>query len=230
MGLFDIFSNKDAQDAANARINGLQQGFDALSGNYGQARNAITTNYDAAAAPLQTVFDSSTGGANAYGDATGANGSAGYDRARSNFQTNPGYQFQFDQGLQAIDRGAASKGMVTSGNTLNAEQQYGTGLANQSYGGYVAGLQPYLGQQSGAASGIAGVRTGEGNALGTNFMQQGNAANATATGQGNAQAAADLNNYNISQNMWKGLGQVASLASGGITIPGMGMPGGSLTA
>src|SRR6185312_2673910 len=133
MGIFQsLFTNDDAKQAAADKITGLDMGYKQASDLYGQGRDALTTNYAAGLKPYQTLFDQAQGGINAYGDATGANGAAGYANATNNFQTNPGYQFQLNQGLQAIDRGAASKGMVTSGNTLNAEQQYGTGLANQS--------------------------------------------------------------------------------------------------
>lgn len=153
---------------------------------------------------------SATKGATAYGDATGANGPEGYARAVSSFQANPGYQFALNQGLQAIDRGAASRGLVTSGNTLNAEQQYGTGLANQYYQQYVQNLQPYLGQQTSAAGGAASVNMGEGNALNTSYGNQGNLAYNTQAGIGNAQAAADIANQNASNSF---LGGVLNLGS-----------------
>jgi hypothetical protein len=42
MGLFDLFSNDKAEEAAQQRKDGLQQGYDALSGLYGQGRDALT--------------------------------------------------------------------------------------------------------------------------------------------------------------------------------------------
>lgn len=45
----------------------------------------------------------------------------------------PGYQFQLQQGEQAIDNGAAARGGLLSGNTLNAENAYGQGLAASNY-------------------------------------------------------------------------------------------------
>src|ERR1700712_2517785 len=148
MGLLDLFSNDSAEEAARQRNQGLQQGYDQLSGLYGQGRDALTSSAQNASSLWAPLINSASAGANAYGDASGANGAAGYDRARTNFQTNPGYDFQVDQGLQAIDRGAASRGIVGSGNTIRAEQTLGTNLANQSYSGYLAGLQPFLGQQN----------------------------------------------------------------------------------
>lgn len=214
--LFGIFSNDYAQQAADSRKSGLTAGYNDLSNLYGQGRDTLASTYQQSTQPLNTVFGQAQPGANAYGDAAGANGPAGYDRAKANFQTNPGYQFQFDQGLQAIDRGAASRGMVTSGNTLNAEQQFGTGLADQSYKGYMAGLQPYLGQGTTAAQSLGYLGANQANQQNASFMGQGKAANEAQTGIGNAQASADLNNYNVSGNMFGALMGGAKLLAGGL--------------
>lgn len=45
----------------------------------------------------------------------------------------PGYQFALQQGEGAIENSAAARGGLLSGNTLNAEQQYGQGLADTNY-------------------------------------------------------------------------------------------------
>ncbi len=45
----------------------------------------------------------------------------------------PGYQFTFNQGLQALDRGAAARGNLLTGGMMQREQQYGQGLASQTY-------------------------------------------------------------------------------------------------
>jgi len=213
MGLFDIFSNDKAEEAAAQRNAGLQQGYDALSTQFGQGRDALTSSYGKAG-DLYTGLLASTGaGAGAYGDASGANGAAGYDRARSNFQQNPGYQFQMDQGLQALQRTHSAAGNLNSGNADADTLKYATGLANQSYGGYLAGLQPYLGGQQAATAGAAGVQTGLGQGLNQSYQGQGTAANANYTGQGASNAAATMNEYNISKNMWDGIGKAVNLGS-----------------
>lgn len=212
-GLFDLFSNDNAEQAAQQRNQGLQQGYDALSGLAGQGRDALTQNYGNASSLYSNLINSNTAGANAYGDASGANGAAGYGRATANFQANPGYQFQMDQGLQALDRTHAAAGNLNSGNADTDTLKYATGLANQSYTGYLAGLQPYLGGQQQAVAGAAGVDTGLGNALNSSYTGQGTAANANLTGQGASDAAATMNNYNVSQNMWNGIGKAVNGAS-----------------
>jgi len=227
LGFFqDLFTNDAAKDAANDKITGLNSGYKAASDLYGQGRDALATNYGAARdayAPLLTLGQN---GATAYGDATGANGSAGYARALDSFRTDPGYQFQFGQGLQAIDRGAAAKGMVTSGNTLNAEQQYGTGLADQSYGSYVSRLLPYLDQQTKASivgsAGTANADTGLGTSLNSSFGNQGNLAYNTQTGIGDANAAADLARGAAANNVMSAIGQGVSLGTQLLGLGGFG--------
>ena len=49
------------------------------------------------------------------------------------YTQSPGYQFRLDEGMKAIDRGAAARGRVDSGETMKALQQYGQGLAAQDY-------------------------------------------------------------------------------------------------
>lgn len=56
----------------------------------------------------------------------------------------PGYQFASTQGENAINAGAAANGSLLTGGTLNAEQQYGQGLANTNYNNvYNQALQSY---------------------------------------------------------------------------------------
>jgi len=49
------------------------------------------------------------------------------------YQQSPGYQWQYQQGLNALNNQAAAGGMRLSGRALKAAEQYGQGLANQDY-------------------------------------------------------------------------------------------------
>lgn len=234
MGLFSIFSNDDAEKAAAQKKAGLQQGYDALSTNYGSGRDAINTGAATATGYYQPLMQKYGAGTNAYGDATGVNGAAGQARARQNFQSDPGYGFQMDQGLQALQRTHAAAGNLNSGNADADTLKFSQGLADQSYGNYVNRLSPYFNAEAGAVGGAANVATGQGGAINQSYMGQGNAANANYTGQGNADAAATMNNYQISKNMWDGIGKVASIAaapfSGGASLFGGFGGGGQTTA
>lgn len=224
MGLFDIFSNSDAENAARMRNAGLQQGYDALSGLYGQGRDSLTSNYGQARDTVNSLYNpliaSTRAGSNAYGDASGANGSDGLARAMANFKNSGqygAYGFSLDQGLQGLSRAHAAAGNLSSGNADTDAMRYATGLADQTYGSYLSGLSPYLGANANAVSGAAGLNanidTGLGNAINQSYQGQGAAANKNYTDQGASNAAAEMNKYNISQNMWNGIGQVAKLGS-----------------
>jgi hypothetical protein len=52
----------------------------------------------------------------------------------ADFYNDPGYQFQLQQGNQAIERSAAARGGLTSGATGKALSQYTSNLANTTYG------------------------------------------------------------------------------------------------
>ena len=54
-------------------------------------------------------------------------------RDPSKVQQTAGYQFALDQGNQSINRSAAAKGMLNSGNVLAELAKYGQGMASQQY-------------------------------------------------------------------------------------------------
>jgi hypothetical protein len=130
-----IAARRNKQD--NARIN--------------QAQTANTGILDTFETKYGGTFDPSIAtantGAGLYADALGINGAEGNGRATGAFQAGPGYGFAMDQGLQGVTRAASAGGMLASGNTMNAAQKYGQGLANQEYGNWLGRLAPYVGEQ-----------------------------------------------------------------------------------
>jgi hypothetical protein len=216
MGLFDLFSNDTAETAAAQRNQGLQTGYDQLSSAYNTGQNAINTGYGTASNLYNNLAASTGAGATAYGDATGANGTAGLQTAMQNFQNSGqygNYGFALTQGLQGIDRTHAAAGNLNSGNADTDTANYVTGLANNTYNSYVAGLSPYLSANAGAVAGQANAATGQANALNSSDMSLGNAANANQTAQGASTAAATMNNYQIGQNDLAGIAAAGKLGS-----------------
>lgn len=124
----------------------------------------------------------------------------------------PGYQFALNQGEKAVQAGASANGSLLTGGTLNAENQFGQGLADTNYNNtYNQALQTYntnyntwannqanqfnrlaaiagMGQTTAQTLGSQGVQSSGqiANTLGNTGAQIGqdtmNAANATATG------------------------------------------------
>ena len=110
---------------------------------------------------------------------TGASGASGELAA---LQATPGYQFTQQQGNQATAAKAASMGLALSGNTLQALDQYNTGLASQTYQNAVNNAFNVTGLGQAAAAGQA--------------ANVGNAANNQAnllTNQGANRANIDIN-------------------------------------
>lgn len=125
------------QLGAGALTDAQQQAIQALQGGVGSAVGAYSPLLQAA----QGYGGNAASAASAQADAMGLNGPEGVQRALSAFQTSPGYQFQLGQGLDALTRAANVTGSAAGGNTLQAAQQYGQGLANQEWNNYLTGLQ-----------------------------------------------------------------------------------------
>ena len=98
----------------------------------------------------------------ATSDLLGLNGPDAATTAFGNYTTSPGYQFQLDQGLRAVDAGAAAKGILRSGATLKAEQAFGAGLADTDFTNYYNRLFDLskLGESAASGSATASQTTG----------------------------------------------------------------------
>ena len=115
----------------------------------------------------------------------------------------PGYAFRLSEGLKAVDRQAAARGGLISGNALKASQAYGQDMASQEYGNAFNRYQTIRGNtlspfQSGAAAGqSAAAMQGASNAAfgnaGANAMAANNAAYG-AFGQGASGAYGNAGN------------------------------------
>jgi hypothetical protein len=101
-------------------------------------------------------------------------------------QNLPGYQFQFDQGNQAVQQNLAARGLLNSGAAGKALTQYGQGYAQSASQDYLNGLRSLagLGQTSAQATGAAGANAA--NQIGSNQIYAGNASAAGYANQSNA--------------------------------------------
>lgn len=190
--------------------------------NTGETRSAGAINQ--AIDGYQPYVDAGAGAVTMQGNALGLNGADGNAAATEAFQAGPGYQFAMDQGTQAALRGASASGMLASGNTLTGLSQFGQGLANQEYGGWLdrlSGLSSQglaaTGGQAGALGGLADLYQGTADdRLGVeSTVAQGkmgaNNAWATARGQEQAQKGSFFGNL-----LNTGLSIGTKLATGGL--------------
>lgn len=115
----------------------------------------------------------------------------------ANFQQSPGYNFQMQQGENAILNNRSALGGVYSGNTLKALNQFGQGVANQdywnAYNAYTQSQNQRFGQLDtiagagqNAAAGLGGLGAQVGQSIGQNIIGAGNAQAAGTVGLGQA--------------------------------------------
>lgn len=117
------------------------------------------------------------------------------------FQADPGYQFRMSEGMKALERSAAARGLLQSGGTLKGTMQYGQNLASAEYENafsrYLtereARLDPYrylTGVGQAAAAGQAANVGSTGAALADIAAQRGNVQAAQYMGAANALGSA----------------------------------------
>lgn len=120
-----------------------------------------------------------------------------HDFGSADFQQDPGYAFRLSEGMKALNASAAAKGMLFSGNTMDAATKYGQDMASQEYQNSYNRYQTNYGtklnalqQLSGTGQTAVGQVSQAGQNYATNAGQYGvGAANALA--QGTTGAAGD---------------------------------------
>ena len=221
-----ILGAKAAGQAANAGVQGAQA-----------AQALEKTNQTAALGAQQTALTNVTGAEQPYQSlgSTSANALQNYISqgftapTLAQAEATPGYQFNLQQGTQAIDENAAATGTLMSGNTGVALQKFGQGLAQNTYQqAYQNALNQYTTNVGAAQGGVNSGLSSTGQLANANLGVAGNIANVDLTsGQEQAQqlnnaAAARASGY---LGEAKGYGQMAAgigqaggmFASGGLS-------------
>jgi len=129
-------------------------------------------------------------------------------KAFQSYLGSTGYQFNYDQGLEAAEQNKAAAGMLNSGCALKALDAYGTGLADQYGQQYVGNLQNEANTGQAAASGLSGAGSNYANAVSANN-------NSAASATGNAALAGAANTNALIGNAIKGFGSAAGSSSYG---------------
>lgn len=112
---------------------------------------------------------------------------------QAKLEADPGYQFRLQQGTQAMERSAAAKGNLLSGNTLAAAQQFGQGLASEQYDKKIQQLTNAVQMQAPSMNQQGALLQNAGQYLSQTGQQQGAAAGDT----GKAIANAGQQAYNL---------------------------------
>lgn len=162
-----------------------------------------------------------TGGLSQVDMVSGLPPGAGADLMNYLTQT-PAYQFPLQEGINALDRTAASKGMLLSGAQQKGINQYGQNFAlSNALGPAMANYQAYLKNIAGltnigqtTANTLGGYQMQTGQLKGAANLAQAQMQNALAGGMSTANAASDRQNYLQSltePNIGSTLGAVAGL-------------------
>lgn len=224
MSFWDDLTGKTASEAANAAAGDTYNKQIAASEAQRKAGNQFQGDVTGYAQAYSPYVEGGGRAQNQVYSLLGLNGGNAQSGAFDQFRADPGYQFNLSQGVNAIDRSAASRGMLNSGAQLKALDRFGQGVADQSYGNYLQRLLGLGSQGLGATGAQANLLTqgSQGNLgaqLNAGQMQYGGAG---TIGQGqiagaNAEAAGSQNLLN------------AGLKLGGMALGGLGgMAGGGL--
>jgi hypothetical protein len=145
-----------AAASANKKVlnNTKTEGMGYLDTGYNDARSALND--------TKSLTDLGPNAGDVYRGALGLGGAAGHTAAVDAFRTDPGYQFQMDQGLQAIDRSNAARGGFQSGGAGLDEMRFSQGLADQSYNDWFSRLTGGIDRASGTNTNLASLATGNG--------------------------------------------------------------------
>lgn len=205
-----LLASSNSASASKAAANQVSNAQNATLGFQQSVYNNTTANLQPYVNTGQSALNALSslyglGGTNTNAPVSATNNGA--MQAYNNFTQTPAYQFQFQQGQLAANRGLAAEGLTGSGAQAKALTQYGQGYASSGFNSYISQLASLAGlgensavqvgtQGNQAAGTVAGANTASGNAQGAGIL---GANNATNTGNTNALGAlgGTLNNTNV---------------------------------
>ena len=118
----------------------------------------------------------------------------------NDFQQDPGYQFRLDQGLKSLDRTAAARGGLISGQALKAASGFAGQQASDEYQNAYNRYNANLAAILNPLQALAGQGKSQSNALATQSQNYANSAGDLYTQAGNAQASGYIGSANAWNN------------------------------
>jgi hypothetical protein len=219
MGLFDLFSSDNEQDAYLAQRQGynqgqkqynqyVQKGLGELKPLYEQGLgyyNQLPQEYQGQNKYIGQLAGRGGGYLDAYEGALGMGSRQDAQQAFRGYKQLPGFDFQLKTSNEAINRAAAGSGLLGSGNTLGAIGENSRKMAAADYGSYLDRLQGMATMGYGGLGQAAGLQNQQ-NQFGAQY------------GLGLAGAKAGLGTTYGNQLMgaYTGMGQTANTAQQGI--------------
>lgn len=178
-----LIGGNAAQTAAQEQEQAAQQAEQTQLQMYNQTRSDLSPYRTTGGSALSSIADM-------YGLAGGTGANAGSTGSGvqnfSAFTNSPNYQFALQQGGQAVDESAASKGQTLSGANQMAQLSFGQGLASQQFNQYYANLSGLAGLGESASAQQANANQSTGNSLASLQTSAGTSAASGTVGAANA--------------------------------------------
>lgn len=201
-----LFGSSGAKEAAELQANSLKKALQFAKDEAAQTRRDLRPFVDYGTASAEELFEAATAPSalSASGGLT-APISPDDNRLRSMFSASPGYDYQMDQMIDAVQNSAAGKSGAVSGNMLRALQEGAQGLASGDWWKFYDRLTDSWSKRATALQNLTTGGISAGSALGTS-----GASTAGNIGQlygniGSAQAAGTLGASNAWSNAFQGL-------------------------
>lgn len=136
-------------------------------------------------------------------------GEFGTPFSQTNWMQDPGYAFRLAEGQRALDRSAAARGGLISGNALKAAQRYGQEMGSQEYQNAFNRYYREREAMLNPLQSLAGVGQTTAQSLGGAAGQYGQSAGALASATGASSANALLAQGNARASAYQGYGTAA---------------------
>lgn len=145
------------------------------------------------------------------GDAGAADyGRDGRDFSMNDFEADPGYAFRLSEGNKALERSAASRGMVLSGSMFKGLQRYGQEMGSQEYQNAFNRFQTNRSSRLNPLMGLAGAGQSATNVVSGAAGQLGQNLGENAMGAGNARASGYVGSANAYTNAINQMGNLGA--------------------
>lgn len=122
--------------AINALYAGRDAGLSAIDAGGQEARDALSMARADAEGQFSPYAETGAAAQNEIAALQGLLGPEAQQEARARFQTDPGYAFRVQEGINALDKSATARGGLYSGAAMKALNDYAQGQASQEYGNY----------------------------------------------------------------------------------------------
>lgn len=137
-------------------------------------------------------------------------GRDGRDFSMNDFEADPGYAFRLSEGNKALERSAASRGMMLSGSMFKGLQRYGQDMASQEYQNAFSRFQTNRSSRLNPLMGLAGAGQQATNTLSGAAGQLGQNLGENAMGAGNARASGYVGSANAYTNAINQMGNLGA--------------------